>query len=237
MQIHIGTSGWQYEHWRGVFYPEAMKKADWLPFYARHFDTLEVNSTFYRDARPSTYEKWYSAVPDNFRFSLKMPRFITHIKRLKTDGESVHRFTEHTQNLRDKLGIILIQLPPGLIFDETLIKDFFDLLSQTMRYTVEARNKTFLNDTFLSLLEKYGIAWCIADSAGRFPYCEAVTAPFVYIRLHGSQKLYASDYSNKELETWRDKTSLWGRETFIYFDNDFYGYAVSNAMKLMLYCH
>jgi uncharacterized protein YecE (DUF72 family) len=232
MKAHIGTSGWQYSHWKGIFYPEGIKNADWLSFYASHFDTLEINATFYRDVKPSTYEKWHNAVPDEFLFSIKMSKFVTHIKRLKVDSRSVSRFTEGVRNMREKLGVVLIQLPPGLRFDEQLVRDFLGLLSKEHRYTVEARNKTFIDDKFFSLLEENKMAWCIADSAGRFPYYEVVTAPFVYMRLHGSQKLYASEYSDEELKVWRDKILRWNKDAFVYFDNDFYGYAVKNALIL-----
>jgi uncharacterized protein YecE (DUF72 family) len=229
MQVHIGTSGWQYDHWKGLFYPETLKKADWLSFYARHFDTLEINASFYRDVRLSTHQKWYTAVPDNFLFSIKMSKFITHIKRLKIDSESIHRFTGNALQLNEKLGVVPIQLPPGLTFDEQHMRDFLGLLNKQARYTIEARNKTFIDERLFSLLERFEVAWCIADSAGRFPYYETVTAPFVYIRLHGSQRLYASDYSKEELETWRDRIVRWDKETFVYFDNDYFGYAVKNA--------
>lgn len=232
MDIHIGTSGWHYNHWRGLFYPEGLNKPDWLPFYSRHFDTLEINVTFYRNVESSTYTKWRNAVPDHFLFSIKMSRFITHIKKLRIDSHSINHFKASIRYLQDRLGIVLIQLPPGLKFDEGLIRDFLYLLDKGLRYTVEARNESFIDDRFFALLEEYGVAWCVADSAGRFPYYEAVTAPFVYIRLHGSQELYASDYKDSELELWRDKIALWGKETFVYFDNDFHGYAVIDAKKL-----
>lgn len=232
MKWFIGTSGWQYKHWKGMFYPEGLKSADWLSFYARHFTTVEVNVSFYRDVKPSTYEKWRTIVPDDFLFAVKTSKFITHIKRLKVDVNSVNHFTEGVRNLKEKLGVVLIQLPPGLTFDESLIRDFFSLLDKKLRYAIEARNTSFMNKKLFSLLEENSVAWCIADSAGRFPYREIVTAPFVYVRLHGSQRLYASDYNYDELRAWRDKILQWGRDTFIYFDNDFKGYAIKNAFTL-----
>jgi uncharacterized protein YecE (DUF72 family) len=118
MRFYVGTSGWQYNARKGVFYPEALKDAYWLSFYARHFDTIEINATFYRDVKLSTYNKWYNTVPDNSLVSVKMSKFITHFKRLRVDSNPVNRFTEHAQNLKDGLGLVLIQLPPGLKFDE-----------------------------------------------------------------------------------------------------------------------
>lgn len=232
VQHRVGTSGWQYSHWRGVFYPEGLKQAESLAFYGRRFDTLEINTTFYRDVKPSTYEKWANMVSNDFLFSVKMSRYITHIKRLAVEEASVRRFTENALTLAGRLGAILIQLPPGLAFDGALMEDFFGLLRGGLRYAVEARNKTFVDDRFFSILEEHKIAWCIADSAGRFPYHEALTAPFVYIRLHGSEKLYASSYTDGELARWADRIQAWNRPAFVYFDNDYYGHAVKNALTL-----
>jgi len=232
MRCLVGTSGWQYSHWKGIFYPEGLKSADWLSFYAQHLNTIEINVTFCRDVKASTYKKWYSTVPDGFLFSLKMSRFITHIKRLKIESTSMARFMENTSVLQDKLGVILIQLSPGLKYDKGLMQDFLEMLYKGFKYTIEVRHNTFINDTFFSLLKEKGIALCIADTAGRFPYCEEITAQFVYIRVHGAERLYASNYSDRELRIWRDRILLWGKDTFIYFDNDFMGYAVKNAIAL-----
>ena len=229
---HVGTSGWQYSHWRDVFYPEDLKSKDWLQFYSQHLDTLELNVTFYRQVRRSTFQKWYDIVPADFVFSVKMSRFITHIKRLKVEADSVKRFLEDVSVLKEKLGAILIQLPPSLKFDPVLMTDFFALLDPAFRYTIEARNKTFVHDEFFSLLRDRNVAWCIAESAGRYPYHEAVTASFVYLRLHGRTVLYASNYSDDELKVMCDKIRGWARDTYVYFDNDFNGYAVRNAMTM-----
>ncbi|HEY3276693.1 MAG TPA: DUF72 domain-containing protein [Syntrophorhabdaceae bacterium] len=232
MEYHIGTSGWQYPHWKGPFYPEGVKNADWLAYYAGRLDTLELNVTFYRQVKDSTFLKWYETTPAGFLFSVKMSRFITHLKRLRVDSEPIGRFTDSVRLLKDKLGVVLIQLPPGLRYDEGLVTDFFQLLDGSFRYAVEARNPGFVSDSFFTLLRKHNMAWCIADSAGRYPYREEVTADFVYIRLHGGQQLYASDYGDKELEAWREKIEAWGKETFVYFDNDYSGFAAKNALTL-----
>ena len=228
----VGTSGWQYSHWKGIFYPEDVKTKNWLRFYTEHLDTLELNVTFYRQVRQSTFQKWYDEVPSSFLFSVKMSRFITHLKRLRVEAESINRFLEDVSVLKEKLGVILIQLPPSLKFDQPLMSDFFALLDPALRYTVEARNKSFISDDFFSMLREQNISWCIAESAGRYPYDEAVTASFVYLRLHGRTELYASSYSDDELKAMRDKIHDWGRDTYVYFDNDFGGLAVRNAMTL-----
>jgi len=232
MQYHIGTSGWQYPHWKGTFYPGDVKSSDRLRYYSTRLDTLELNVTFYRQVKETTFRKWYDTVPHGFLFSVKMSRFITHVRRLRPDDASIGRFLSGASALMDKLGVILIQLPPAMKYDRPLFGEFFGRLDGSYRYTVEARNGSFVCDDFFSLLAERGIAWCIADSAGRFPYHEAVTAGFVYIRLHGSDVLYASDYSDEELLAWRDRIRTWDREAFVYFDNDFQGYAAKNALTL-----
>ena len=228
----VGTSGWQYRHWQGVFYPPGLKSAGWLSFYIRHFSTLELNVTFYRQVRSSTFQKWYEAVPEGFRFSVKMSRFITHIRRLDVDVDTLDKFFEGVRVLADKLGVVLIQLPPSLKFDPALLRQFFSRLDPGIRYTLEARNKTFLSDEVFDILRQSNIAWCVSETAGRYPYAEALTADFVYLRLHGRERLYASEYRDDELAGLADKIRSWGRDAFVYFDNDFEGFAPKNAAIL-----
>ncbi len=232
MDVHVGCSGWNYKHWKGVFYPEGLKQKEWLAFYGRRFDTLELNVTFYGQPAKTTFERWYATVPDRFFFSVKMSRFITHTRRLSVERESIERFSAGVSVLAGKLGIVLIQLPPSLPFDAGLVADFFSVLDPAFRYTVEARHESFADEPFFALLRRHNIAWCIAETAGRYPYSEAVTADFVYVRLHGRENLYASSYSNDELRAWKEKIESWGTETYVYFDNDFAGYAPTNAATL-----
>jgi len=232
LNIFIGTSGWQYGHWKGIFYPEELKYSEWLSYYCKYFSTVEVNVTFYKDIRVSTFQKWYQLTPNNFQFAVKLSRQITHFKRLKVDQALIENFIQKYSVLENKLGVILIQLPPGLKFDMNLITDFIHMLDKKYKYTIEVRNKTFINDIFFEILKKNNIAFCISDSAGRFPYYETITANFIYIRLHGSQKLYTSDYSDEELIELANKIKLWNKYTYVYFDNDYMGYAVKNALKI-----
>ena len=191
-----------------------------------------MNATFYREAKAATFEKWRETVPSPFLFSVKMSRFITHIKRLKVERTSIERFLTNVSVLADKLGVILIQLPPSLTFDPGLVADFFGFLDPACRYTIEARHESFVSDGFFSMLEERNLAWCISETAGRFPYSEAITADFVYVRLHGRERLYASSYREDELRGIHEKAAAWGKETFVYFDNDFMGYAPQNALAL-----
>lgn len=209
-----------------------MRSTDYLAHYCRFFETVEANVTFYRDIKDQTVEKWCNLTPKGFLFSLKMSRFVTHIKRLRVEQETLNRFFQKARRFGEKCGVILIQLPPSLRFERSLFSHFFSLLDGTFKYAVEARSPSFLQDSFFQLLEENGISWCISDSAGRFPYLEAITAPFVYVRLHGPRVLYASSYTERELLLWKEKIMGWNRETFVYFDNDYMGYAVRNALLL-----
>ncbi len=231
---YIGTSGFSYGHWRGIFYPEDLKSKDFLSFYARHFDTVEMNNTFYHTPRDSSIKKWVNETPQNFVFSIKASKFITHIKRLKGVEDSLQLFLQKAEIFDDKLGVILFQLPPSLKADVPLLKEFLSLLPKERRFTVEFRHKSWLNDEVFSLLSDYNIAFCISDTP-RYPYMEVVTANFSYIRLHGHEVLYASSYSDEQLAYYANFVKTWnekGVQFFVYFDNDFYGYAVKNALKL-----
>lgn len=133
---------------RNFFYPAELKYSDWLYYYSKYFSTVEINVTFYRDVRTSTFQKWYNSTPKNFLFSVKLSRQITHFKRLKVDKLYIESFIQKYSTLKEKLGVILIQLPPGLKFDETLVDDFISMLDKTYKYTIEVRNKTFIHDKF-----------------------------------------------------------------------------------------
>lgn len=234
VRIHIGTSGWNYHHWEGIFYPAGYPRKTWLQYYGQHFATVEVNATFYRLPLVSTFENWRINTPEKFLMAVKANRFITHIKRLRDPVEPLSRFFSRVRVLGEKLGPILFQLPPSLAYGESVCESFFTtLIPYEHRCALEVRHASWLEEKALLMLEKYGIAFCISDTAHRYPYCEAVTADFVYIRLHGSKKLYASEYTEEELRMWAEKIRSWGRETFVYFDNDFAGYAPRNARRLM----
>ena len=230
--IFIGTSGWNYDHWKGAFYPQDRPKSTWLSYYSEIFSTVEVNATFYRTMNPSTFEKWRQGTPENFIWAVKANRFITHIKRLQDVTDSLQKFFASVDLLGAKLGAVLFQLPPSLIFDAAICESFCKELPEGKRCVLEARHPSWTGKEALELLENNGIAWCISDTAGRYPYIEAVTADFIYIRLHGSTTLYASDYTQDELTSWAEKIRTWNKDTFVYFDNDFMGYAPKNAQRL-----
>lgn len=231
-QVFIGTSGWNYDHWRGAFYPEGLARTGWLRHYARTFAAIEVNATFYRAMRESTFEKWRSSTPDGFVWAVKASRLITHIRRLRDAEEPLALFLDSLAPLREKLGPVLFQLPPSLAFDAGLVTSFVRLLPEGARYAVEARHESWISDEALETLKERNIAWCISDTAGRYPYWETVSADFAYLRLHGSKRLYASCYTEDELVAWAEKIRSYRADTYVFFDNDSMAYAPMNALRL-----
>ncbi len=232
MEVRIGTSGWSYKHWRGVFYPENLPHAEWFGFYLGCFDTVELNASFYRLPGFGNFDTWRKNSPPGFLWSVKANRYITHIRRLRDARNSLRQFYDAVAGLREKLGVVLFQLPPSLRFDEELLAEFLNLQPEEYRVAFEFRDPSWLCERAYELLRTKNAALCISDTAGRFPYTETVTADFIYVRLHGSQVLYGSSYTEDELRTWRDKINIWQRNTFVYFDNDYQGYAVRNASRL-----
>ena len=237
-QLYIGTSGWSYKHWSEVFYPVELKSIKYLEYYTTHFECVELNASFYYPPQEATVKGWMDRTPDHFIFCPKMSRYITHLRRLKDTGGSMESFFKIFEGLKSKLGPFLVQLPPGFKYDMTLAKDFFTGLTEhygDLRFAVEVRHKSWISDNFFSLLEQFGIAFVIADSGSRFPYYEAITADFLYMRFHGHEKLYASDYPEWELKEYAAKIASWlekEKAVYAFFNNDYGGYAVKNAKKL-----
>ena len=231
-EFRIGTSGWNYKHWKEIFYPANVAQRKWLEFYCTRFDTVELNATFYRLPKVETFQSWKKRTPQGFLWAVKANKFITHTKRLKDCEEPIERFYSSVKGLDKKLGPILFQLPPSLQFDESLFEDFCSLLSNSYKHVLEVRHASWIDDKAFQIMAKNQIAFCISDTAGRYPYHEQITADFTYVRLHGSKKLYASKYTTEELETWAKKLLDWGVDAYVYFDNDFGGNAVENAMEL-----
>jgi len=230
--IRIGTSGWDYAHWKEVFYPPGLPKARWLEQYASCFDTVELNATFYRQPAGQTVAQWYERTPKGFFWAIKASRYITHIRRLRDATEPLTKFYGAIADLREKLGPILLQLPPNLAFDEGIARDFLAGLDPGLRHVIEVRHPSWVCDQAFELFAAYNVALCVSDTAGRFPSPEVVTADFMYVRMHGSRELYASKYTEAELKAWAAKIKRWHKDTYVYFDNDRAGYAVKNALRL-----
>lgn len=282
--IHIGISGWRYTPWRGDFYPEGLTQKRELQFASRAVNSIEINGSFYALQTPKRYAEWYADTPEDFMFSVKAPRYITHILRLR----EVHKpmanfFASGVLELQEKLGPILWQFPPSFTFDPALFEAFLaDLPTDTvqaatlarqheprlngkaslqahgkraLRHAVEIRHKSFAVPEFVQMLARYGVALVVADTAGKWPYLEDVTANFLYLRLHGDKQLYASGYTDEALERWGDRIERWAhgkqpadahlvdpqrkpaareqREVFCFFDNDIKVRAPFDARQLL----
>ena len=236
MKIRIGTSGWHYKHWLGgVFYPERTSGAQMFEFYARHFDTVEINNSFYRLPAPQTFEAWREAAPRGFCYAVKASRFITHMKKLKDPKPSSERFFVAAERLGKKLGPILFQLPPRWKLNIERLREFLESLPREHRYVFEFREESWLVPEVFALLRRHRAALCIHDFADmKVPY--ELTAKFTYIRFHGPTSVkYFGWYSTRELEAWATRIESWrGKvsEVYVYFNNDPQGAAVKNALEL-----
>ena len=281
IDVRIGISGWRYAGWRGKFYPKDLPHRRELEYASGKMNSIEINGSFYSLQRPSSYQRWYSETPRNFLFAVKGARYITHMKKLRNvEIPLANFFASGVLALRDKLGPILWQLPPNLSWNRERLEEFFVLLprdtraaaklakshddklkerawmkidsTRPLRYALEIRHKSFMTPDFFNLLRKHNIAFVFADTARKFPYAEDLTADFVYVRLHGSKKLYVSGYNDKALDWWANRIRKWrkGRQpgdgktvtraqakaehldVFVYFDNDAKVHAPFDAQHL-----
>lgn len=281
--IHIGISGWRYPPWRGKFYPLGLAQARELDYASRQLPTIEINGSFYSLQRPESYAAWYAATPPGFLFAVKGNRFITHMLKLKEiDAPLANVLASGVFELREKLGPFLWQFPPIVKFDPERFEHFLSILPQDtgtalelarqyqprmegkvslaldavrpMRHAVEIRHESFRDERFIALLRKYKVALVVADTAGKWPYIEDVTADFVYIRLHGDKELYASGYDDEAIARWAERIRAWStggqpkedrcvsptsppkrksRDVYCYFDNDIKVHAPYDAQRLM----
>lgn len=266
----VGISGWRYPPWRGVFYPSGLAQDRELEYASRALPTIEINGTFYSLQKPESFQHWYEATPPGFIFSVKGPRYITHVRRLRdVQGPLANFFASGLFNLREKLGPILWQFPPSFRYDPERMKLFFELLphdtqhalglarrrehrmtgrarlavdaTRTVRHAIEIRHESFIDESFVQMLREHNIAFVVADTAGKWPYREDVTADFLYLRLHGDKELYASGYTDEALARWAARIRAWRagsqpddahlisaqsplqhhtRDVYCYFDND-----------------
>jgi len=232
--ISIGTSGWMYNHWKGPFYPEKFPNNEMLKYYANKFKTVEVNSSFYRLPTTKTVQKWMNETPDQFIFSIKASQFITHRKYLKDGQETTKKFFDVIKGLKNKLGVILFQLPPNWHYNYERIREFVEILPKQYLYTFEMRHPSWYEQEVFELFKKYNIALCIHDFTGDL-FLEKITANFIYIRFHGPIRLYYGKYSSDHLNQWAEKISKWITQNikiYVYFNNDAHGWAVENALEI-----
>jgi uncharacterized protein YecE (DUF72 family) len=280
--IRVGVSGWRYPPWRGAFYPEGLAQRRELEYASSVLPSIELNGSFYSLQRPESYARWYAQTPPDFVFSVKGPRYITHILRLRDAATPLANFfASGVANLREKLGPFLWQLPPTLKFEPASIEAFLSLLprdtdqasalarrhnakvkgraqivygaNRPLRHALEVRHESFVAAGLIELLRKHRVAFVVADTAGKWPEYEDVTADFVYIRLHGAHELYVSGYSERMLDRWSKRIRLWSagaesrdarriskrsarrassRDVYCYFDNTAKEHAPRNARRL-----
>jgi uncharacterized protein YecE (DUF72 family) len=230
----IGTSGWVYPHWRGVFYPPRLRQREWFEHYARHFSTVEVNNTFYRLPQARAWEHWRDQAPSGFRYAIKGSRFITHIKRLRDCEEPVATFVERARLLRGHLGPVLWQLPPQMRCDLDRLETFLGVLPRRVMHVFEFRRSDWLQPETFALLRRSGAAFCAYHIVDEETPLEA-TARVAYLRFHGSDEKYGGRYTDRQLSQWAERLRALPRavrDVYVYFNNDAFGYAVENADTL-----
>lgn len=236
--IHIGTSGWSYKDWKGLFYPRGLASTKWLQHYTGFFDSTEINGSFYRLPTVETVTKWSETVPGNFVFCPKMSRYLTHMKKLRDPEEPLERFFSVFEPMKPKMGPVLVQLPSLLKFSYAVAEHFYRLLTFNYRsyeFVMEVRHDSWLTEDSLTLMTQYNIGLVISQSGGVFPYSEMITAKNIYVRFHGPAELYASSYSDEMLQAFAGKFKQWvaeGHLVWAYFNNDIHGYAPVDAQRL-----
>lgn len=235
-KVHIGTSGWHYKGWFGSFYPEKLPAKDMLAFYAQHFDTVEINNSFYHLPSATTFDSWRDNSPEKFLFAVKGSRFITHMKKLKAPQASTRKFFLGAERLEQKLGPILLQLPPRWRVNPGRLEEFLKPLPKEHRYVFEFRDQSWLVKEVYDLLRKHNAAFCIHDLSAQQTPLE-ITADFTYIRFHGpGEAKYSGSYSSQRLKKWAERINGWRKElltVYAYFNNDIGGCAVRNARDLL----
>jgi uncharacterized protein YecE (DUF72 family) len=233
---HIGTSGWSYDHWQGVLYPEGLLPAERLSRYVSRFATVELNSSYYRWPKNATFRSWKRRLPPGFRLAVKAPGLLTHVQRLYSPENWLARIERDLTALGDRGGPLLVQLPPTLEYDYPRLAWFLQQIPAERRVAIEFRHPSWHHDAVFSLLAQCGAAYCVMSGA-HLPCILRATADFVYIRLHGPDPhhLYAGSYPENDLRWWADRIREWeamGKEVFAYFNNDGAGNAVRNALRL-----
>ena len=231
---YIGTSGWVYAHWRGVFYPPELPQARWYGHYSQHFETVEINYSFYRLPSEKTFDRWQAQAPAGFIYALKANRYLTHHKRLQDVTEPLERFLSRARRLGDKLGPMLWQLPPHWHADPARLESFAALLPADLVHAFEFRDPSWFTPAIREVLGRFGLGFCIFDMPGLA--CPLwVTGDIVYLRFHGSGQLYAGGYGAEGLRPWAERIQSWlveGRSVYVYFNNDAHGQAVQDAQTL-----
>lgn len=236
MAVHIGTSGWSYDHWNGVLYEPGLAKTKRLWRYTQEFDTVELNTSFYHWPRAAAFARWRDELPEGFRMTVKAPRGLTHARRLRNPEQWIERIADSWPELGDRRAALLVQLHPALQRDDERLDYFLRLLPPGTAVAMELRHPSWDAPEVYDLLERYGAAYVVMSGAG-LRCVPRATAPLVYLRMHGPDQdsLYAGSYPDAELRRWADRIRAWdaeGRRVLVYFNNDLGGHAVRNARTL-----
>jgi uncharacterized protein YecE (DUF72 family) len=233
--IRIGTSGFHYKHWKGPFYPAKLPNSKMLEYYLQHFDTVELNNSFYRLPNITALESWREVTPKNFVFAVKASRFLTHNKKLKDPENAIDNFLPRVAHLREKLGPVLFQLPPKWQVNRERLESLLTILPRDVRFAFEFRETSWMKPEINGTLRDFNAAFCIYELAGYHSPLD-VTADFIYVRLHGPERgKYQGSYSQERLQKWAGQIEQWARSLkaiYVYFDNDQHGYAAANALTL-----
>ncbi len=230
--VRVGCSGWQYKHWKGDFYPADLPQTGWLEYYARHFDTVEVNNSFYRLPAEGRFTNWKARTPAAFLFGVKASRFLTHMKKLKDPEEPVERLFSRARELQGKLGPVLYQLPRQLPKNLERLAGFLAVLPPRVKHAIEFRESSWYDEEVMRLLRRHHVAICLHDMPGSTPP-RLLTARFAYIRFHGATGRYTGGYPRQVLEQWADWLAASGHPAFVYFNNDVGGHAPRDARTLI----
>jgi uncharacterized protein YecE (DUF72 family) len=232
-RVLVGTSGFVYKHWRGLFYPEDLPQRLWFDRYTREFRTVELNATFYRLPTGDAVDRWRRDAPPGFVFAAKGSRFITHMKRLLDPGASLPRYFEPVSRLREKLAVVLWQLPPRWSANLERLEAFLAALPGGVRHAVEFRDESWYTDAACDVLDRHGAAFCEHDLVRRAP--PRHTGGFRYVRFHGYTGKYEGRYGARALEPWAEDLARTARrgDAFVYFNNDIGGHAIADARALV----
>jgi len=231
-EFRIGTSGYQYKHWRGIFYPETLPTTRWLQYYSEHFDTVEINNTFYHLPSERSFDQWREQAQEGFLYALKFSRYGTHMKKLKDPEEPIGRFIALANRLDGFLGPILVQLPPHWKVDPGRLSHFLGSVPAAQRWAVEFRDASWLRDDIYAILRRHNASLCFHDMIENHP--RRLTAEWVYWRFHGTAG-HAGNYSRQQLSAEAEIIKDYlrrGLDVFVYFNNDVHGHAIKNAIDL-----
>jgi len=233
MEKYIGCSGFHYKDWKGKFYPESIAQGKWLSYYSDNFNSVEINNTFYKIPEHSTLKSWIDQTPSEFRFSVKASRYITHMKKLKDSKIHVGKFYKSIDPLKKKLGAVLWQLPASFHRNDERIETFCRSLDNSFTNVIEFRHISWFEEEVYNLISSFDVSFCSISAPGDLPELIEDSTCKIYLRFHGKEEWYRYNYSNEELDKWKNEIVKSNADIcYIYFNNDYNAYAVENGIKM-----